>query len=85
MTPLVEPRRTKDGGYIVTVDDLRIGDRIRVSGVARPLWFPISEIEEKPKSRRVWVRAGQFSIQMEIGLLRRTTHVARAPREGEAS
>ena len=78
-------RRTRDGGYIVPVDSLRVGDRLGLKAVGggRHTWWPIVALDEKPKTRRVYIDLGAFSPRTEVGLLRRTTMVARAPREEE--
>jgi hypothetical protein len=71
------PRRTRDGGYIVAVDTLRVGDRLRFAAAGQhAVWWPIVHLEELPKTRRVTV--GTWSTRMA-----RTTLVARAPRQGE--
>lgn len=82
MSPHAE-RRTRDGGYIVAVDSLEVGDRMRLTGGGRPVWWPILRIEEKPKTRRIFVGVKSSGQVVYGSLLRRTTLVARAPREGE--
>lgn len=79
------PRRTHDGGLIVPVDDLEVGDRLRLhrKGERLGTWWDIVRIDETPKSRRVFVDFGVFAREAEVGLLRRTTMIARAPRKDE--
>lgn len=79
------PRRTRDGSYIVPVDSLALGDLMRLTGGGVPVWWPILRIEEKPKSRRVFVGVRSTGTVAAASLLRRTTLVARAPREGETA
>ena len=75
-----EERRTKDGGYIVPAGDLRVGDRLRFSGHGMVVWERIYRFTEVPgaKTRRI-----HFGPGRGFDRTRRTTLVARAPREDE--
>jgi tartrate dehydratase beta subunit/fumarate hydratase class I family protein len=81
-------RRSRDGGYVVSVDSLRVGDRLRLSGSTGThrsvQWVPIVEIAERPKTRVVFY-GGPRGSRFATGAMRRTTLVARGPREGEAA
>lgn len=71
-------RKTKDGqGVIVEVQTLHRGDELRAVGNA---YWPIVDIEELPKSRRLWLRGMGMRAPF---LMRRNTLVARRWREGE--
>ncbi len=80
-----ESRRTKEGALIVPVEEIDIGDRLRFGN----LWLPVIEIEEYPKTRRIWCQMGtdlgSWTARTSTGRMRRTTMVARAPRQGTAS
>jgi hypothetical protein len=79
-------RKTRDGSFIVPVDDLKVGDRMRfTAGRGRAAWWPIIEIEEFPKTRRVTIGVQSSGQIIARERMRRTTMVARAPREGEAA
>lgn len=81
-----EQRRTRDGSLIVEVETLKVGDRLRfTAGRGRSAWFPILEIEEFPKTRRIIVGVQSTGQIVARERMRRTTLVARAPREGEAA
>lgn len=79
-----EARRTSDGGYVVPVDSLEVGDRLRFSaGRGRPMWWPILAITESPKTRSVEVGIASSGHVIHRMRMRRTTLVARAPRKDE--
>jgi hypothetical protein len=76
-------RRTSDGGYIVQVNELRVGDRLGLTaGQGHVAWMPVLDIVEHPKTRTVTIGFGAGGIDAP-SQMRRTTLVARAPREDE--
>lgn len=80
---MTAPRRTREGAYIVAVDELRVGDREPQSAVRAAEAHAIAAVEEKPKTRVLTIAVGRFSPPLERRM-RRTTMVARAPRKEEA-
>jgi hypothetical protein len=80
-----EPRKTRDGSHIVAVDDLRVGDRLRATNGSRATWWPILEIAEYPKTRRVTIGVQSTGQILDRTRMRRTTLVARAPRAEETN
>lgn len=75
------PRRSRACSLIVEAFTLRVGDRIEFSGANRHLWWPITEIEDKPKTRVITLDTGLGN--RPVIRVRTTTLVARAPRENE--
>jgi hypothetical protein len=75
----IPARRSPEGGYIVQVDDLQVGDRMGFAGAGRTLWVPIIDIAEKPKTRVFTLQMGQFTGTAEQRM-RRDTLIERAPR-----
>lgn len=52
------PRSSRAGSLVVEASTLRVGDRIEFSGAARRVWWPITGIEDKPKTRVITFDAG---------------------------
>jgi hypothetical protein len=71
---------TRDGNYIVSVDELRVGDRLRYPHHNKTRWQLILGFEELPQSRRIGTDLNGESWRLR----RRKTQVIRAAREGEA-
>ncbi|MGH2867461.1 MAG: hypothetical protein ACRDNK_07830 [Solirubrobacteraceae bacterium] len=74
-------RRSRAGSLIVEASTLRVGDRVEFSGATRRVWWPITAIEDKPKTRVITLDAGLG--QRPAIRLSKTTLVGRAPRESE--
>lgn len=85
-----DPDRSEDGGYVVTVDDLCPGDRLRVVPTLddRPLdhlpsWWPITRIIDRGSARELVVEPFHACQWLEQPLKDRAHVVTRAPRPGE--
>lgn len=76
------PRRSRGGGIVVPAVELEIGDRLEMMGATRPVFFPIIEIGETPKTLRLVLRIGIAMGRQEIRV-RKTTLVARGLRDNE--
>lgn len=81
MSAVQDARRTRDGDYVVPADELRVGDRLVFTTPNGRRQVLITAIEEKPKTRVLTVAPAELTPWTER--LRRTTLIARAPREGE--
>lgn len=85
MTRDTTPRRSRGGGYVIPADALRAGDRLELTGAGQPVFFPIIEINDTPKMRRVTINVGSLAWpQRQDVRMRKTTLVARGVRHGEA-
>lgn len=75
------PRRSRAGSLVVEASTLRVGDRIEFSSANRHLWWPITGIEDKPKTRVITFDTGLGD--RPVIRVRKTTLVGRSPRENE--
>jgi hypothetical protein len=69
----IPARRSPEGGYIVQVDDLQVGDRMGFAGAGRTLWVPIIDIAEKPSAQPSTVEPGNTASW--CGIVERGTFV----------
>lgn len=75
------PRRTREGGVIVPVNAIQVGDRLRFRSDIS-WWIPVVAIEEKPKTRMFICRLGIFNAPIRRRA-RRALTITRAPRREE--
>lgn len=77
----IETRRLRDGHTVqlVPVDEIRVGDRIRFGGSNRGTYYSVESIDDKPKTRAITVRIGDYAGTHTIRP-RRDTVIAITPR-----